>query len=47
MLRRPLADLDQRHRQHGDHDDGEQDAEQDEDVMLAHRRRNPSVSAFM
>ena len=41
------ADLDQRHRQHGHHHDGEQHAEQDERVVRAHRPPNPSVSAFM
>ena len=45
--RQPPADLDEREREHGDDDDGEHDAEQDEDVVGAHAPPNPSVSAFM
>jgi hypothetical protein len=41
------AHLDQRGGQHRDDNDGEQDAEQDEDVRGAHDSPNPSVRAFM
>jgi hypothetical protein len=39
--------VDQGRGEHGDHDDGEQDAEEYEDVGVAHRSPNPSVSAFI
>ena len=41
------AHLDQRGGQHGDDDQRQDDAEQDEDVIGAHAPPNPSVSAFM
>ena len=44
---RPAADPDQRRGEHGDHDDGEQDAEQHEHVGVAHASPYPSVSAFI
>ena len=42
-----LADEDERHRQHRDHDHGEDDAEEDEGVVFAHLPSNPSVRALM
>ena len=41
------ADLDQRDGEHGDDDDGEQDAQKRQQVRVAHAAPYPSVSAFM
>ena len=45
--RQPPLDLDEGEREDRHHDHGEDDAEQDEDVVGAHCPPNPSVRAFM
>ena len=47
ILKQAPAHLDQRGGQHEDDDDGEQDAQEGQQVRGAHVAPNPSVSAFM